>query len=37
VKAGLGFHVLANVATAMAAGLLVVAWFAAARLHPSPT
>jgi MFS family permease len=34
VKAGLGFHVLANVATAMAAGLLVVAWFAAARVRP---
>ena len=35
VKASLGFHVLANVATALAAGLLVVAWFAAARMHHS--
>jgi len=27
--------VLADVATALAAGLLVVAWFAAARMRPS--
>ncbi len=33
VKASFGFHMLANVATALAAGLLVVAWFAAARMR----
>ena len=35
VKASFGFHMLANVATALAAGLLVVAWFAAARMRTS--
>jgi MFS family permease len=35
VKASFGFHMLANVATALAAGLLVVAWFAATRMQTS--
>ncbi|RLE15928.1 MAG: hypothetical protein DRJ50_15565, partial [Actinobacteria bacterium] len=31
VKASLGFHVLANLATVLAAGLLVFAWYTASR------
>jgi hypothetical protein len=33
VKQAAGFHVLANIATAVAAGLLVFAWLTLARLR----
>jgi MFS family permease len=37
VKASLGFHLLADAATAIAAGLLVYAWIVAARQRAAPT
>ena len=36
VKASFGFHLLADTATALAAMLLVFAWYTAARLRSSP-